>query len=200
MPGYKALILAGGRSSRLGGSPKALLSDGKQTLLASTLAAVEPAVARAVVGPPDLPLPADVLLTRETPAFSGPAAGITAGLQVLAGAPAPWTLILSVDVPQVAGAVSALVSAAAEAQEHQLGFWGLAEGIYQPLLGIYRTDALVPAFSGDTANASVRRFLAPLNPQPVELAPAHARDVDTWEQARASGFDRAHPAPPSNQP
>lgn len=187
---FNALIVAGGRSSRLGGVPKALLSNGQQTLLASTLDAAGTAAARMVVGPSDLPLPSGVLLTREEPAFSGPAAAIGAGLNALAHHRAPWTLLLSVDVPGVAGVVEQLTEAAAAATPETLGFWGVADGTFQPLLGIYRTDQLAQAFAGDTANASVRRFLAPLSPQPVQLTSELAADVDTWQQAQASGYTR----------
>lgn len=187
---FNALIVAGGRSSRLGGVPKALLSNGQQTLLASTLDAAGTAAARVVVGPSDLPLPSGVLLTREEPAFSGPAAAIGAGLNALAHHRAPWTLLLSVDVPGVAGVVEQLTEAAAAATPETLGFWGVADGTFQPLLGIYRTDQLAQAFAGDTANASVRRFLAPLSPQPVQLTSELAADVDTWQQAQASGYTR----------
>lgn len=194
---FNALIVAGGRSSRLGGVPKALLSNGQQTLLAATLDAAGAAAARVVVGPSDLPLPSGVLLTREEPAFSGPAAAISAGLDALAQHPAPWTLLLSVDVPQVAGAVERLTNAAASAVPEALGFWGVADGTFQPLLGIYRTDQLAQAFAGDTANASVRRFLAPLSPQPVQLASELTADVDTWQQAQASGYTRDTSTAPS---
>lgn len=194
---FNALIVAGGRSSRLGGVPKALLSNGQQTLLASTLDAAGAAAARVVVGPSDLPLPSGVLLTREEPAFSGPAAAISAGLDALAQHHAPWTLLLSVDIPQVAGAVERLTNAAVSAAPETMGFWGVADGTFQPLLGIYRTDQLAQVFAGDTANASVRRFLAPLSPQPVQLASELTADVDTWQQAQASGYTRDTSTAPS---
>lgn len=95
---YNAIILAGGRSSRLGGVPKALLEYDGDSLLARTLASVRTAERVAVVGPDDLSATisrylesqgsagADqlVALTREEPPFSGPAAGIVAGFRALA--------------------------------------------------------------------------------------------------------------------
>lgn len=188
---YQALILAGGRSSRLGGTPKALLSNGHSTLLASALASCAGATHRVVVGPADLPLPLGVLNTREDPPFSGPAAGISAGLTALGTlgeAQVSWTLLLSCDVPAAAGAVQLLTRAAAHAPATVTGYWGLAGEVYQPLLGIYRTPQLAHAFSGDTSNASVRRFLRPLEPQPLPLPVEFTQDVDTWEQAVASGY------------
>ena len=77
-----AVIVAGGQSSRLGHVPKASLSDGTSTLLDCALQAVRQASPRVVVGPDTLPVPSDVLLTREDPPFSGPAAAIHAGLDL----------------------------------------------------------------------------------------------------------------------
>ena len=75
---FDALILAGGRSSRLGGVPKSqLLYDGA-TLLALSLSASAGAGATVVVGPDPGTLPAGVLSCREEPAFAGPAAAIAA--------------------------------------------------------------------------------------------------------------------------
>lgn len=199
---YSALVLAGGRSSRLGGVPKALLSNGERTLLDGVLVACTGAEHRVVVGPAELALPAGVLQTREEPVFSGPAAGISAGLAALAAAQPDvsalthhWVLVLSCDLPRAQAAVPLLVQAAASAPEETTGYWAVSEGITQPLLGIYRAAALAPAFAGDTANASVRRFLSPLEPAELELPAGLTADVDTWEAARAAGYTQAPSQP-----
>ncbi len=54
---FDAVILAGGRSSRLGGSPKAGLVIGGQTLLERALQAARGALAMVVVGPDPGTLP-----------------------------------------------------------------------------------------------------------------------------------------------
>lgn len=189
---FNAIILAGGRSSRLGGTPKALLSDGSKTLLASTIKAVSDARHTIVVGPADLPVSENVLLTREDPPFSGPAAGLAAGASRLAslGSPAEWTVILSVDMPYISTALTALVEATTDAAPDVLGFMGETEGIRQPLVGIYRTSQLVQALSSDMTDCSVRFALRPLSPAIVQLPAGSTDDVDTWESARATGFDR----------
>ena len=192
---FSALILAGGKSSRLEHTPKAGLSNGENTLLDCALAASAAARTQVVVGPGTLPLPANVLHTREDPPFSGPAAGIHAGLEVLAAhyraagqEPAPWCLILGVDTPLVAPAVQLLLEHAKRAPAEHIGFWGISEGIYQPLIGIYRFEPLRECFAAGTTDASVRRFLRRLEPEAVELPAGSTRDVDTWEQAHALGF------------
>lgn len=199
---YSALILAGGRSSRLGGVPKALLSNGSSTLLEQALAACAGASTRIVVGPADLTLPGGVVQTREEPAFGGPAAGISAGLSALKktnpdllSSSQRWVLVLSCDLPRVGAAVPLLLEAAASAPEQLSGYWAVAEGITQPLLGIYQATSLAPAFEGETANASVRRFLSPLAPAELELPAELTADVDTWEAARTAGYTQVPPSP-----
>lgn len=212
-----AVVVAGGASRRLNHVPKASLSDGTSTLLDCALEAVAAASPRVVVGPESLPLPPEVLRTREDPPFSGPAAAIHAGLECIAAAcersqtPVPnWCLILGVDTPRIAPAVQQLIAAAQSAEraagfspadseatagselsegaESSAGFWGVSEGIYQPLVGIYRFEAIRSVFSAGTTNASVRSFLRRLNPVAVQMSAADTADVDTWEQAQALGY------------
>ncbi|WP_397545857.1 molybdenum cofactor guanylyltransferase [Rothia mucilaginosa] len=212
-----AVVVAGGASRRLNHVPKASLSDGTSTLLDCALEAVAAASPRVVVGPESLPLPPEVLRTREDPPFSGPAAAIHAGLECIAAAcersqtPVPnWCLILGVDTPRIAPAVQQLIAAAqsaeraagfspadseatagsesSEGSESSAGFWGVAEGIYQPLVGIYRFEAIRSVFSTGTTDASVRSFLRRLNPVAVQMSAADTADVDTWEQAQALGY------------
>ena len=79
-----AIILAGGRSSRLGGSPKAELVIGSRRLVDIAVDAAAAADARrtVVVGPDDL-VAAPLITTREQPPFGGPVAGLAAGLAAL---------------------------------------------------------------------------------------------------------------------
>lgn len=202
-----AVVVAGGASRRLNHVPKASLSDGTNTLLGCALDAVAAASPRVVVGPESLPLPSGVLRTREDPPFSGPAAAIHAGLECIAAdcersqTPVPnWCLILGVDTPRIAPAVQQLIAAARAAEQSSVGqsapagseasagFWGVAEGIYQPLVGIYRFDSIRSVFSTGTTDASVRSFLRRLNPAAVEMSAADTADVDTWEQGQALGY------------
>lgn len=202
-----AVVVAGGASRRLNHVPKASLSDGTSTLLDCALEAVAAASPRVVVGPESLPLPSGVLRTREDPPFSGPAAAIHAGLECIAAdcersqTPVPnWCLILGVDTPRIAPAVQQLIAAARAAEQSSVGqsapagseasagFWGVAEGIYQPLVGIYRFDSIRSVFSTGTTDASVRSFLRRLNPVAVQMSAADTADVDTWEQAQALGY------------
>lgn len=167
---FDAIVLAGGRSTRLGGVPKALLAVDGATLLERSLQAARGARRIVVVGPAAGSLPSDVLACREEPPFAGPAAAIAAGLSALsaaadrgdpgAGRPAPLTLVLACDMPRVAAAVRALLDVAADLPadfpaDLPAGAPGSdeagprdgvvavsAEGRTQPLVGLYGTAAL----------------------------------------------------------
>lgn len=197
---FNAIILAGGRSSRLNGTPKALLQFEGSTLLSAALDAAAGASACAVAGPPGLAAavgntgPA-VLLVREDPPFSGPAAAVEAAWTALAerdrkagGTPPDWTLVLACDMPFIAGAVDALLAAARADPPDSL----LAvdeSGRMQPLAALYRTAPLGAALHqpdrpGGLENLSMKRLLARVQWRDVAV-PAHSTaDIDTWEDAR----------------
>ncbi|OFI39193.1 molybdopterin-guanine dinucleotide biosynthesis protein [Arthrobacter sp. SW1] len=196
---FDAVVLAGGRSSRLGGVPKAgLLHDGV-TLLERALAAARGAGSLVVVGPRPATLPAGVLTAREEPPFAGPAAAIAAGLAALEqdaaerGRPqAPWLLVLACDMPHAGSAVPALFD---ELREHPGADGVLAlspDGRKQPLLAVYSTAALQRSISArcgaaSLTNAPVFSLLASLEMLTAAVPDHAADDVDTWDDAAALG-------------
>jgi molybdopterin-guanine dinucleotide biosynthesis protein A len=199
---FDAVILAGGRSSRLGGAPKAGLRYDGATLLDLAVRAARGARAIAVVGPDPGTLPAGVLSCREEPPFAGPAAAIAAGLSALehdyaarrAVGPAPLTLVLACDMPRVDAAVRAL--AAALENPGTPGGDGVmalsADGRKQPLIGFYGTGALQDsvaeaAHRGALKDASVFALLASLDVRAVRVPSGSTDDVDTWDDASALG-------------
>ena len=200
---FDAVILAGGRSSRLGGVPKARLVYDGATLLERALLAAQGAGKAAVVGPDPGTLPADVLSCREDPPFAGPASAIAAGLRALADdlgdTRSSLTLILACDMPNAAEAVHVLLEVlAASSADHPStvdadGVMATTgEGRKQPLLGIYRTAALERAADeaarrNGLTDASVFSLLASLDVRLVAVPPGSAEDVDTWDDASALG-------------
>jgi molybdopterin-guanine dinucleotide biosynthesis protein A len=86
---YDAIILAGGRASRLGGAQKADVEIGGRALLDIALEAAAGAVRIVVVGPDELRRDgreagaASVRFVREDPPLGGPVAGLAAGLAAL---------------------------------------------------------------------------------------------------------------------
>lgn len=184
VPDFHAVVLAGGRSSRLGGEPKARLRRAGRTLVELTVEAVREAAAVVVVGPPDLPVPEGVLRTREDPPFAGPAAGIAAGLRVLDALPdARWTMTLACDMPGVARAVPALLAAARTGPGDAVGHVAVPpDGHRQPLAALYRSDVLRAAYAGqDPAGRSVFSFVRALALHDVAVAEEATADVDTWD-------------------
>lgn len=187
-----AIVLAGGRSRRLGGADKARLQRDGVSLLARTLHAVRRARHTVVVGPePSESLPPGVLVAREQPPFGGPAAAIAAGLQRLGGLThAPdAVLVLACDMPHIESAVPVLLGAL-PADPHAEGVIVVDEnGQRQPLAAIYRVPPLLAALAAhadELDGLAVRRLVADLSLTPVE-APGATADVDTWGDAAALG-------------
>jgi molybdopterin-guanine dinucleotide biosynthesis protein A len=177
-----AIILAGGRASRMGGARKPLLTVGGTGLLRGALdAAIAAGCAPIVVAGPTLLDDSSVHWVREEPPFGGPVAGILAALPAVA---TETVLVLAADLPRAADAVPYLLDAAA------LAPWGdglcLADdgGRPQWLTGLYRTAALREAAGGMTdagAGASMRELLSDLEIATVRAPSGVAADVDTWE-------------------
>lgn len=201
---FDAVILAGGRSSRLGGVPKARLAFDGASLLERSLLAARGARRTVVVGPVREELPAGVLYSREDPPFSGPAAALAAGLAALAapedGGPelshAPLTLVLACDMPLVAGAVAALLAAGPSNCAASDGAVAVsADGRTQPLVGLYGTSALQrvvddAARRGALVGGSMFGLLASLELRSVPVPSGSTDDVDTWDDADALGIAR----------
>ena len=210
---FNAIILAGGRSSRLGGVPKSRLVVDGATLLERSLSAAGAAVRTVVVGPDPGDLPPGIITCREDPPYAGPAAAIAAGLGALArdhasrheGAPPPYTLVLACDMPRSAAAVRALAESLAashiDAQEQEWGDGVMAvsaDGRKQPLAGFYGTAALQRSVAdaerrGSLENASVFALLARLDVREVRVPSGSTDDVDTWEDASALGVSSRTP-------
>lgn len=194
---FDAIILAGGRSSRLGGVAKAGLVLEGRSLLEHTCSALQGADRMVVVGPePDTApgvLPGAPIVVREEPPFAGPAAGLVAGFGSWDTPRAPWCAVVACDMPRVADLVTLLLAeAGAEGAESSLvAFDG---GRDQMLAALYRTVDLAAAIDGVLAlgtaqDLSMRSLLASVRTRPVPVPPGTTHDVDTWSDARALGVD-----------
>lgn len=197
---FNAVILAGGRATRLGGMPKPSLTYDGATLLSHALDAARGAVATVVVGPDPGTLPPGVLTAREEPVFAGPAAAIAAGLAALAdrGA-APWTLVLACDMPHASRGVQALLAALIATPKTEGAMAVSPDGRKQPLLGIYSTRAMerevaLASEGGGLTNSSVFRLLARLKVMAVPVPSGSTDDVDTWADAAVLGIDKQQEA------
>jgi molybdopterin-guanine dinucleotide biosynthesis protein A len=153
------VVLAGGRSSRMG-SPKSALDWHGCTLLYRTAAVL----ARVVDGPvvvvrapaqalPDLPTGVD---TVEDPvAGLGPMQGLAAGLGAVAGAGAGVAFACSTDLPFLHPAFIARTLALLLAEPDADAVMPVVGGHRQPLAAAYRT-ALAPLLTGLLAEGDLR--------------------------------------------
>lgn len=181
---FDAVILAGGKGSRMGNVSKADLEVGGRRLLDIVLEAANGASTTVVVG--DVAVPDGVLLTREEPAGTGPAAGILAGLEAIES-PSEWVLVLACDLPDAPAAVNQLLTHLPDVEDDVDGICLHEEdGRLQHLLACYRFSALQKAGEqvGDMANRGVWRLMEPLNLQAVSPGTASVQDLDTPEQLR----------------
>ena len=169
---FDAIVLTGGRGTRLGGVDKAEVVVGGKTLLARARAAVAGAAHTVVVG-------------REVD--GGPVAGVAAGLRELADEAregvADVVLLLACDMPLVSThTVTRLlreVNAAGDADGVLLSD---DTGRRQYLAGAYRTAALRDAVGslGTTTGGSMRDLVAGLRLRELAAHPEEAMDCDTW--------------------
>lgn len=199
-----AIILTGGRSSRLDSIPKSEFVVDGSTLLARTLHAARDADRIVVVGTePMAPLPGRTLLVREEPPFGGPVAAIAAGLDAFGrsggGArndgrrPADRAvLVLACDMPHIASAVPYLVNALTVSTEADGVLAVDAQGRRQPLAAIYRVTAMEAALDAVARNARrgdplagvpVFRLLDHVTLVEVPVPHDATADVDTWDDA-----------------
>lgn len=127
-----ALILAGGRATRLGGVVKPLLDVGGRTILARLEAALEGQVAEVWISAAAPIAWSSRRVILDDVDGAGPLAGVAAGR---AACTTPWLLVLGGDMPQVTPAVLALLRAHAhpgiDAVAPRVG------GHAEPLLALY---------------------------------------------------------------
>lgn len=174
-----AIVLAGGRGSRLGAPSKPEFVLGGRRLLDVALSAVSSAQRIVVVGPG--PAPAGVLLTREDPPFGGPVAAVSAGFAALPDH-AAWTLLLACDLPGAERGVAQLLEADPAPSDEGVCLLD-GDSRLQWLLGCYRTESLARRLShrGDPPESAMYRLLEPLRLVGIEAEPAVTDDVDTPE-------------------
>ncbi|MEO8093375.1 MAG: NTP transferase domain-containing protein [Pseudolysinimonas sp.] len=196
-----AIVLSGGRSSRLGSVAKSELSFAGHTLLHRTLSTVAGSRQIVVVGPPPQePLPDGVLRTREDPAFGGPAAGIAAGMEMLAAFTekrGDAVLVIACDMPHVDAVIPLLVDGLARYPDADGVVPIDADGYRQLLAAGYRSSALTAAITaqhraGSLHGLPVSRLMHDLELATIDVPDGATADVDTWEDALRWGVVTHH--------
>mgnify|MGYP003521044565 CR=1 FL=1 len=189
MTSYGAILLAGGRASRVDGATKHLFDIGGRTILQRTVDAVyERGCSPITIVAPETPLTsttaAHVTWTREDPLFGGPVAGIAAALATWINPPA-WTFLLACDLPQVDAAVARLLRDLPLFPADTDGVC-LADPSSRPqwLTGVYRTEVVargLAALPDGGRHASVRAIFDDAAIATVAGGADESADVDTWE-------------------
>lgn len=197
-PGLGAILLAGGRATRLGGAAKPLLELGGETILARTVAAVRAAGAASItVAGPATDLITDVRWVREEPEFSGPAAAIAAALAASDPALDPdWMLVLACDLVHPDRVVPLLVADLPLLPADTEGLClGDASSRPQWLTAVYRTAAVrrtAAALPDGGRGAPVRALIDDLAIAVLPVEDRLVRDIDTWEDLEEARRDSAH--------
>jgi molybdenum cofactor guanylyltransferase len=186
-----AVVLAGGRASRLGGADKPALVVGERSLVASVVAAAAGAGARRVivVGParPGLGLAGGGLrVVREDPPGSGPVPALRRGLTE---ASSPWILVLAADLPFIRAEhlVALLTAAQGTGSAARAAGAVLADeaGRAQWLTGCWQAVALgeaLAAYRGSSLHGLLRPLRpAIVGPEPGRPGPPPWLDCDTEE-------------------
>lgn len=191
-PAWSVLILTGGASRRMG-QDKANITLAGSTLLDRLLTGLPDDVPVVVVGPDPGTVTRPVSVTREAPAGGGPAAGIAAGLRLIA---TPVVVVSAVDLPFAGPALPRLARLMVTADGATDAVIPMADGQWQPLCAAYRTEALRRAAVqlGAAAGRSVRDLIAGLAVNSPPWPAGQLRDVDDPDDLRAArteAVDRA---------
>jgi molybdopterin-guanine dinucleotide biosynthesis protein A len=197
-----AIVLAGGRSSRLSGRAKSELVYQGATLLDRTVQAAIDAGSRSIVvvgtarpSLVDAGKPARIVLTREDPPFGGPAAGIGAGMASLDAAntnPGTAVLVLACDLPQIGAALAPVLAALPLTDGVDGVVLADQSGIHQPLTAVYDRVALANSLEARRRHApldglSMRALVDGLRLSAVRAPAGTADDIDTWADAARHG-------------
>jgi molybdopterin-guanine dinucleotide biosynthesis protein A len=163
-----ALILAGGKATRLGGIDKRALVIGGRTIFERQVEALAPCVAEILVSSPRAV--AGYRCVVDPVSGAGPLAGIAAGL---AAAATPWLFVIAGDMPYIHRAFVELVVSRAGAGCDAVGL--RIGGLPEPLCSVLRVTAWRDAV---TARLAAGRLKASAL---LTDEPAHVRWIEEPE-------------------
>jgi len=182
-PNWSAIVLAGGRSSRLG-EDKSRATLAGRTLLDHVTAGIPDEVICIVVGPPPATASRILVVAIEDPPDGGPVAAVACGIAVV---PTTVVVVLAVDMPFVASHTPRLLAALETAGPDIDAVVPIdASGRRQPLAAAYRTASLRHAVESldPVRGRAMRDVLAELRVLELVIDEADATaflDIDTPE-------------------
>lgn len=183
----QAIVLTGGRSSRMGGRHKPGIVIGGQSVIDRTLTALYEALpqARVIIAGTDEGMSAQYrrhcTVVREDPPFSGPLAGVAAAADALGTSDGP-VLLLGGDLPFIsAQTLRRLTRAVADGAA--VASCQDATGHLQYLVSGWRACVLRDQLReiADPDGVPLRALYAGLTPELIECDPDELRDIDTPE-------------------
>ncbi|GAB2726849.1 NTP transferase domain-containing protein [Nocardia thraciensis] len=193
MTDFDAIVLAGGRATRMGGVDKPALVVGGRSMLDAALTAVAAGARTIVVGPHRPELAPEIRQVQEVPAGAGPVAAIATGLRALEECdfPARLVVVLAADMPFLTpAAIDELLTAAAESGADAV-FAADESGRPQYLVGVWRRRALLAGL--DRFDSLMNQPMKALVPADTAMVPlSGVADCDTADEVRRA---RAHAAP-----
>ena len=181
------VILAGGRSSRMGGGDKCLLPLDGKPMLAHVLERVSPQTSVILINsnsPPELfagfgwPVLPDTLA-----GFQGPLAGLLTGMAWAAQSGATHVLSVACDTPFLPPDLSQRLGAALTRGDIAIA---RDEARSHPVIGLWPT-ALAPRLARDMEQNGIRgvhQWLRGLPVQEITFEAAHFRNLNTREDLR----------------
>lgn len=186
MTTVEAVVLAGGKASRMGGTDKLSLEyEGRSLLQGVVDAAVQVGCEQVTIVGPHRPISATetpVSFVREDPPFGGPVAGLLAALPVVRS---DWILLLAADLIAPQEGLRALSCELAASPESVALVVLDRAGHAQWLFSAVRREELTTALQvGSVENTSMRDLfnrLDSVRTVPISSVPA---DVDTWADWR----------------
>lgn len=180
---YDAVVLSGGRASRLGGIDKPGVELGGRQLVEYVAEAVADARRLVLVGPPRPGL-SRAIVARESPPGAGPVPAVAAGM---AHVEAEWVAVLAADLPFLRGSHIEALLAVAAAEGRRGAVLVDAAARKQWLIGMWRTRTLRAALR-TYHGSSLRGLFGPLYPRPVTVpgdVPPPWLDCDTMGDIRS---------------
>ena len=150
IPDATAVVLAGGKSSRMG-RPKSMLPFGDEPLITHIVGALQRLFAETVVvAAPEQELPSlPARLVRDEVAYQGPVGGIYYGLKAAGG---KFSFVTSCDVAFLNPRLIAHLISQIRDYDVVVPWW---EERYQPLHAVYRRDVL-PLLEGQLQRGELR--------------------------------------------
>ena len=186
---WTALVLAGGRGSRLGNADKAMITVGGVSTLSHLLGSL-PGHVPIVVAGPSRTIGRPVTFAPESPAHGGPVAGIASGL---AAVRTPVTALLAVDMPWAGGLAGQLIAEFPGCEADALVPVD-GSGFRQPLCAVVRTEALRDALRalGAPAGRSLRELFCLIDVRERPLLEGELRSVDDIDTPQDLTNARSH--------